>query len=834
MSRTVNVEALLAESPWVRRLVRGLVRDAAAAEDVLQETWVAALRLDGSRWAGRGPATIRAWLAAVARNLALRARRDQAVRRRHEAAAARKRSPDTKGDELERLQMHQSLAQAVSELEEPYRSAIVQRFLDERSYADIAARAGISSDAARQRVSRGLAKLRGRLEREYGEGRAFGVALLAALGPRGLSDGLLLGGAVVGAKTAAGIAGVAAAAGLVFFAATREESAPSIPLSAADEGEVGTLSAGSVSEEPERASKALVTDFGGPARAPTESRRPSADPERSAIGVLVTDRDGNALLGAWIESAERGETRRVVCDAEGRADLAMSRVQLAAAGSASGEPIEVLVGCEGFVEARASLSVYETTVVLARLPSVSGRLLDPEGRPIASRADVRLYVFDPSGDEERDLSPVIDPSGSFRLDRAPVGRLRTVWAMAQGYVETSRALDLELVPDAEERVDLVLEPGVVVEGVVLDGPTGEPLPGARVWADSFDFDPDSLHPHTVADDEGVFRLEGVEAQRHLAAGGGIWALLSVHAKDERHASAWTRWVVSEWREDARYEVELRLDPSDCALAGVLYEHGGRGPVEGVAVYGLCELGDVRSTRTDAEGRFRFDGLLPGEVSLFCVSGSLDEEGDQGLVATYSANLQAGDVHECVIELPDKGRAQISGRVLDPEGRALPGARVEAQFNAMGRSITMALGHRRTATDHGGRYSFSGLAAGPWSLSVQASQFERACSRPSSVLLRLEAEEQLEGQDFVLGRCISIAGTVEPAGHDPSELRLVLVDPRTRERIVEERVTADSTFVFRDVLSAVYELVLEEGGNELSAEVVGPESVEGIWIRPDRP
>jgi len=45
MSREpVDIETLLSHRPFVRALARRLVRDEARAEDVVQETWLAALR----------------------------------------------------------------------------------------------------------------------------------------------------------------------------------------------------------------------------------------------------------------------------------------------------------------------------------------------------------------------------------------------------------------------------------------------------------------------------------------------------------------------------------------------------------------------------------------------------------------------------------------------------------------------------------------------------------------------------------------------------------------------------------------------------------------------
>ncbi len=49
---------------WLRRLARGLTRDAASAEDLAQDSWVALARTD------REVHGLRAWLAGTARRLA--------------------------------------------------------------------------------------------------------------------------------------------------------------------------------------------------------------------------------------------------------------------------------------------------------------------------------------------------------------------------------------------------------------------------------------------------------------------------------------------------------------------------------------------------------------------------------------------------------------------------------------------------------------------------------------------------------------------------------------------------------------------------------------------
>src|SRR5882672_2208278 len=68
--RSVSGE-LPAQAAWMHKLARSLVRDASSADDVAQETTLAALR-----GGPREPEALRAWLRRVASNFALKRARD--------------------------------------------------------------------------------------------------------------------------------------------------------------------------------------------------------------------------------------------------------------------------------------------------------------------------------------------------------------------------------------------------------------------------------------------------------------------------------------------------------------------------------------------------------------------------------------------------------------------------------------------------------------------------------------------------------------------------------------------------------------------------------------
>ena len=184
LRRIPGFDELLAHADWVRGLARELVRDEQRAADVVQDTWVAALErppLDARN--------LRGWLASVARNLARGVGRADARRTRRETAAARAEASASTQELAERAALQRDLVDRVLELDEPYREVLLLRYFEELEPREIAARLAVPIATVRTRHARGLAKLRVKLEREYGDRRAWCVALAPfALGGKSASD----------------------------------------------------------------------------------------------------------------------------------------------------------------------------------------------------------------------------------------------------------------------------------------------------------------------------------------------------------------------------------------------------------------------------------------------------------------------------------------------------------------------------------------------------------------------------------------------------------------------------------------------------------------------
>ena len=163
-----EAETIRAEHIWLLRLAKELVGHTQDAQDLAQETWIQALRH------GREPNhRSRAWMAGVVRHLALHFFRTKRRRSHREALALEPgieldhRQPI---DALEFDSAIEGLRLAVIELREPFREAIVLRYLERLTPSQVATRQQVSINTVRSRLTRGLVQLRRKLGREEEEG----------------------------------------------------------------------------------------------------------------------------------------------------------------------------------------------------------------------------------------------------------------------------------------------------------------------------------------------------------------------------------------------------------------------------------------------------------------------------------------------------------------------------------------------------------------------------------------------------------------------------------------------------------------------------------------
>ncbi len=192
--QTSSLSELLSHSDWLRVLARKLVADEATAEDLVQETWLAAMK---NPPAMDRPA--RPWLAGVLRNLAkLRHRTETRRSKRQGVAALEQEELPSAAELVEQVETERQLAASVLGLNEPFRTTMLLRYFQDLSLAEIASRQGVPAATVRWRHAKGLELLRNGLDQEYGDTRSWCQALivLARVGSPE-RDGTTLSGSVL-------------------------------------------------------------------------------------------------------------------------------------------------------------------------------------------------------------------------------------------------------------------------------------------------------------------------------------------------------------------------------------------------------------------------------------------------------------------------------------------------------------------------------------------------------------------------------------------------------------------------------------------------------------
>lgn len=392
---------LLAHASFVRGLARALVGGDHDVDDVVQETWLAALGASGP--AVRKP---RSWLASITRRRAARLHRTRASLDKRHAAAAEAGEVQPPDELAARRELIQRVSAAVASLPAHYQDVLVLRYYEALPPREVARRLDVPVETARTRIRRGLERLRERLDEEHDGGRAAWALPLAGFAGSGASAAglgtLVVGGLALASLLVLGFV-------LVPYLQSEESTTDAdtaMPSTThapppADEGR------GDVTDEAPELKGVAPVGRQAPATQPEQAPahgvptpEPSKDlPTRRSVTVRAVDTQGQPVEGIEIverytkegpEPGQRVLSRRTLGrtarDGSLTLELASGRVILIVGKHERWHCGEVVV-----VPEQRLLDSKDLTFHVVELVTIPGRVLKIDGTPSVGSRIQALY-----------------------------------------------------------------------------------------------------------------------------------------------------------------------------------------------------------------------------------------------------------------------------------------------------------------------------------------------------------------------------------------------------------------------------------------------------------
>jgi RNA polymerase sigma factor (sigma-70 family) len=539
--------------PMVLRVCQSVLHELHDAEDAFQAAFLLLAQKAGSIHRREA---VSAWLFRVAYHLAVRAGASAARRRVVEKRAVTMPSADPVLD-LSLREVRAVLFEELENLPEQYRAPLVLCGLEEKSREEAARLLGWSSSAVKGKLERGRDMLRTRLRRrglELSSGLcavALGLNSASSRLSAALADSTLRAAVNVSAHGAVAATGVSAevaalvqgASQTMFYSkakiATALVLAVSLALSAVG---VVRLRASADQPPPQQSRTEKPKDKGDQPPAATKPK-PAAEGTIEVRG-RVLDPEGKPAAGARLylvrpASAGSAPSEPVTSGPDGRFRIAVPRSALDK-GSADKSPSQIVAvsaghGCDWVAVGSAK---DELTLRLVKDVPIRGRILDPDGKPVAGARINVTSVMTAAGDDLDNYlesvrkhrvviakywsgslpgQPAVVTTGADgRFTLAGVGRERVVRLRVEGpAIATS---DFEVMTRVADKVgnlhgasfQYVAVASRAIRGVVRDKETRKPLAGVPIGLASlgreYFFEPRWM---TVTDKEGRYELLGL-------------------------------------------------------------------------------------------------------------------------------------------------------------------------------------------------------------------------------------------------------------------------------------------------------------------------------------
>ena len=438
---------------------------------------------------------------------------------------------------------------------------------------------------------------------------------------------------------------------------------------------------------------------------------------------------------------------------------------------------------------------------------LSGRIFNASGRPL-SGADIFAGESATRSDDQGRFVFFELSAGQTPIDATADGHLRAgVDALGRPIV------DLEKDEPVEE-LELYLPRAASALGRVVAG--GDPVENAEVslsYVFAEGLEGEEIEPFIVSD---VVRSDG-----------------DGHFEIDELAPGRLQVMVDAEDHDFAESEEMYFRPGqrrtglviDVAPAGVLTGHvvdGEGNPLEADVMVEPDHPG--RSTQrlgTDDDGYFIFRGLDAGTYSIRA------EADDRRPETLDGVEVQADDITE--VELVVQGSRGIFGRVQEPDGTAVSGARVDVES-------TDGEERHRMSTDGGGRFEWPEAPPGDWTAIAASPRHDTSERKPArhdeEVILELTPGGAVSGyvtdsDGEPVTRFHVAISSVDLDGDEPAPFH-------TRRRPSEDFLSNSGHFELGPLQTGLYQLIVTADGHPAKvtdairvspAQIAGPIDVQ---------
>ncbi|MBL8696107.1 MAG: sigma-70 family RNA polymerase sigma factor [Planctomycetes bacterium] len=695
MDPHAELDALLSHDRFVRAVARQLLADESRVDDVVQGTWLAALRC--------GPTSggsLRRWLATVARRLALDELRSDRRRSHREQSTARSEVDGSLEELAAREAARTQLLAAVVALPEPYRTVVLLRYYDGLPPRVIARRLELPVDTVKTRLRRALDQLRER------------VTAAAPIGGRPLHGWM------------------AALAGTPSASLPFSSTGPLLMISTKTKGIIAALALAGLGAAlwPMISAKRISTNTEPQREVSIAAPAPSPGPADAEPAVAQVDRGSKEQLKPTSKSSEPAPRRAAQAGDTGALTLEVRSPR-------DGSPVPqvgirllpILADLSGYVK---HLGMFTNSHGIARFEAVpAGRVLVQVDRrstvlilecaPGSDRThridllkgtEVALRILDFDGRPAAGASVWLGSPREMPIRRVESGRADSkgeitlfdvsedvVIVATSGAAAPSEPWLFRPKPGAtEDRVEKTLTLGAMgarIEGRVVDR-TGHAVAGARLllgdgvpWVaegGASETPRSRLATDTVCDEQGRFRF--------FPLAPGTWPV-AASAEGHGFVSIETEVVAG-----GATNLEIAL-PVASSVEGRVSDGSGR-PLEGASITcGRRDTPQFRAARSLPDGTYKLTDFGPGSFEITASFGEAPSQRatvvvDEGATVRFDPVFPAS--------------RDLVGRVLDDEGAPLAGWLVRVIPQSIYGNV---LGVPFIATDGAGRFEARHLGEG---------------------------------------------------------------------------------------------------------------------------